>query len=333
MYPLYDQNLGFLTRRPVWCRLAPSDSILERFYTKVSYNDTMAQYVAWELLDHSRRHSIVDTMALVDLHRHALDSLYGLQDALAGSPMIIVPETMEETAHKCRDLGGLDDSDEFIHSMEHRLAEAGIEYFLAELPDATCLSAIGQYVREEYPDRNGEPLSFVDCLLLCAAVSHDNVDIITADGALAGAIGERCGQDRVDTPRIDYYKRRDDTKWIVNKLSGKKIVWVEEGTELRYEAEGETVVTLDTSSRDARLVSCDIPGKPCAGESIRTYFMEIIDVLRCRGCGCEPFGCKCPDFPYYPDGGSDNEASAKFLDALPARERDELHALVKSFFG
>ena len=291
----------------------------------------MAQYVAWELLDHSRRHSIVDTMVLVDLHRKALDSIDGVRDVLGCNVMVILPEVMAETAHKCRDLGGLDDSDEFIHSMERRLAEAGIEYFLAELPDATHVSAIGQYVREEYPDRNGEPLSFVDCLLLCAAVSHDDVDIITADGALAGAIGERCGQDRVDTSRIDYYKRRDDTKWLVNVLSGKKTGWVEEGTELRYEAEGETVVTLDMSSRDARLVSCDIPGKPCAGESIRTYFMEIIDVLRCRGCGYEPFGCKCLDFPHYPDGGSDNEASAKFLDALPARERDELRSLMKSF--
>ena len=59
--------------------------------------------------------------------------------------------------------------------------------------------------------------------------------------------------------------------------------------------------------------------------------MEIIDMLRCRGCGCEPFKCECLDFLYYPDGGLDNEASAKFLDALPARERNELRSLVKSF--
>ena len=35
-------------------------------------------------------------------------------------------------------------------------------------------------------------------------------DIITADGALAGAVSERCGPSRTRTSRRDYYKRRDD---------------------------------------------------------------------------------------------------------------------------
>lgn len=293
----------------------------------------MVQYVAWELLDHSRHHSIVDTMVLVDLHRKALDSIDGLRGALAGSQMVILPETMEETAHKCRDLGGWDDVGTFADSMVSCLDEAGIEYFLAELPDAMCLSAIGQYVREEYPNENGKPLSFVDCLLLCSAVRHDNVDVITADGALAGAIVERCGPNRTKTSRTDYYRRRDDTKWFVGVMVGQEVEWVEEGTELRYEAGGNAVVTLDTSSYHARLVSCDIPENLGAGEAIRTYFMGVIDAwqCQCRADASEPFRCSCPDFPYYPDGSLDYESSEKFLDSMPPRERDELLSLVLEF--
>ena len=243
--------------------------------------------------------------------------------------MVILLEVMEEAAHKCRKLGtDWDELDAFADSMELHLDESGIRYVLAGIPDDTYLVALGQHVKKEFPNRNGEPLSFVDCLLLCTAECHDTVDIITADGALVGAVAERCDQYRTRTPRADYYKRCEDTKWIVNKLSGKKVEWTEEGAELRYEAEDKTIVALDTSSRDARLVSHDIPCKPNAGESIRTYFMGMIDALRCRGCGSEPFSCRCLDVPHYPDGGLDADASAKFLYSLPARERDELYGLV-----
>ena len=293
----------------------------------------MAQYIAWELLDRSRRHSIVDTMVLVDLHRKALDSIDGLRGALTGSQMVILPETMAETAHKCRDLGGWDDVGTFADSMVSRLDESGIEYLLAEIPESTRAAASEQHSKKEYPNENGKPLSFVDCLLLCSAMLHDDVDVITADGALAGAIVERCGPNRTKTSRTDYYKRRDDTKWFVGVMFGHEVEWVEEGTELRYEAGGNAVVVLDTSSYHARLVSCSIDGKPSAGEAIRTYFMGVIDAwqCQCRADTSEPFRCSCPDFPYYPDGSMDYESSEKFLDSMPPRERDGLLSLVLEF--
>ena len=274
-------------------------------------------------------------MVLVDLHRNALDSIDGLRGALAGIPVTILPGTMVETAHKCRDLGGWDGVGTFADSMVSRLDESDIEYLLAEIPESTRVAASEQHSKKEYPNENGKPLSFVDCLLLCAAVSHDDVDIITADGALAGAIVERCGPNRTRTSRTDYYKRRDDTKWFVGVISEQEVEWIEEGTKLRYEVGGNAVVVLDTSSYHAKLVSCSIDGKPSAGESIRTYFMGVLDAwqCQCRADDSEPFRCSCPDFPYSPDGGIGRKDWTKFLDAIPKNERDELYSLVKSLQG
>ena len=293
------------------------------------------KYAAWYSLDHSIRYSLVDTMALVDLHRRSLDSVTGMEDAVGDSILTVMPDIMVEAATKCRELGDYSWStlEEFERSMVERLDEFGAPYSMAAPSDDIIRDARIQYAKGDYPNRHGDPLSAVDCTLLCAAASTGNVDVVTADGKLAEAVTKRCGDGRAHSSRVNYYRRRRSTAQFVGNVSGLDVKWNESGTVLEYADANGPVIILDTSGVEAAVVACSMASKPEAAEAIRTFFMVAIQygVCQCGSDGSGPFRCRCPEFPYPADGGLGDEESSAYLNSLKFREWDKLQSLVKSF--
>ena len=293
------------------------------------------KYAAWHSLDHSKRYSIVDTMALVDLYRRSMDSGIGMAEALGDSVIAILPDIMREAAAKCRELGDYSWStlEEFERSMVECLEEFGAPYSMVDPSNDIILDARIQYEKGIYLNRHGNPLSVVDCTLLCAAARADNVDVVTADGKLSEAVAERYGNGRTHSSRVNYYRRRRSTARFVKAVSGLDVEWIESGIILEYSDADGPVIVLDTSGTEAAVVACSMASKPGAAEAIRTFFMVAIPYMWCQ-CGSDdsgPFRCRCPKFPYPVDGGLDAEESSAYLNSLRFREWDELQSLAKSF--
>ena len=291
-------------------------------------------YFPWGSLDGNERYCLADTMGLVDLHRGSLDSMQDVREALGDRTMLVIPNVVEEAAKKCMEL---DDAlmttlDGFESAMVASLDRSGLPFTLTYLPDEAVSAAAAQYAKEEYPNKNGDPLSYVDCILLCGAMHGSNVDVLTADSALIDAVLAKCGPGRACSPRNRYYKRRRDTAWFVKVLSGAEVEWNEAGTILDYVSKGAPVATLDVSKPEASVKICRVEGIPLAGEAIRTFFM-VSQLDDCCPCGADngKFKCLCPDFRYSPCSGLDKADSHKFLGMLTPRTRDKLYAIVKSF--
>ena len=293
------------------------------------------KYAAWHSLDRSKRYSLVDTMALVDLHRHSLDSGTGMAEAIGDSILIVMPDIMGEAATKCRELGDYSWSalEEFERSVVECLEEFGAPYSMVGPSGDIISDARIQYEKGGYLNRRGDPLSAVDCTLLCAAARADNVNVVTADGKLAEAVTERCGNGRAHSSRVNYYSRRRYTAQFVKAVSGLDVKWTESGTILEYSDADGPVIVLDTSGDEAAVMSYSMASKPGAAEAIRTFFMVAIPYMLCQ-CGSDdpgPFRCGCPKFPYLVDGGLDAEESSTYLNSLKFREWDELQSLAESF--
>ena len=290
-----------------------------------------------ESLNPDQRYCIADTMALVDLHRGALDSLDGIRDALDGRSMILIPDVMAEVENKCDVLEAKPTAnfEDFEISMFSNLRKLEIPFVMAAVPADIILDAKIQHSKNEYVNRHGQPLSLVDCTLLCIAIRFGNIDIMTADGALAEAIVAKCGQTRVCTSRDNYYKRRQYTMWFVSVLAdANDVEWIESGNLLGFRSENVYLAVLDTTYAEAVVLSCRIDDKPGAGEAIRTFFMVSKQSGYCRCCPVDKTKdtkCKCTDVPYDPDSGLGKDAISDFLRAMPAGKRAKLKALVKSF--
>ena len=291
-------------------------------------------YFPWESLVDDECYCMADTMGLVDLHRRTLDSMHDVRMALGGRTMLVIMDVVEETAIKCSELDDapLETLANFEDYVVAGLDRSGLPFALVSLPEGVVSAADAQYAKKEYLNRRGEPLSFVDCLLLCAAMDRGNVDVMTADGALTEAVKAKCGNKRANSPRARYYKRRRDTAWFIRVLSGVEVEWTEAGTMLNYASSEGLAVTLDVSKPEALVESCDVEGLSGAGEAIRTFFMESQLDSYCQ-CGADggKFKCTCPDFRYDECSGLDKAGSYEFLGLLRPRKRNKLYALVKSF--
>ena len=295
----------------------------------------MFKYIQWDSLDPSKRYSVVDTMALVDLQRGALDSGIGMAEAVGGDTILVVPGVVKEVAIKCMELGGCRWStlEEFEESLVSCLDWFGAPYLMARPSDDIMLDAAVQCEKGDYVNKKGNPLSPVDCTLLCAAVRTKNVDVVTADGKLAEAVSTLCGKNRVYSSRVNYYRRRRSTAWFVKAVAGIDVEWTESGTVLEYAARDGPVIILDMSRAEPAISAHSMISKPYAAEAVRTYFMVAIQYMRCP-CGSGdggPFRCGCPEFPYVNDGGLDRERMLEYMESLPFRERSELYLLARMF--
>ena len=291
-------------------------------------------YFPWESLDRNEHYCMADTMGLVDLHRGTLDSMQDVRGALGDRTMLVIMDVVEETAIKCSDLDNtpLEALVNFEDSVVAGLDRSGLPFALVCLPEDVVSAADAQYAKKEYLNRRGEPLSFVDCLLLCAAMDRGNVDIMTADGALTEAVKAKCGNKRANNPRTSYYKRRRDTAWFIKVLTGTEVEWTEAGTMLNYASNEGLAVTLDVSKPEALVESCDVEGLSGAGEAIMIFFMVSQLESYCQ-CGTDggKFKCTCPDFRYDKCSGLDKAGSYEFLGLLRPKTRNKLYAIVKSF--
>ena len=295
----------------------------------------MFEYAPWDSLDPFKRYSIVDTMALVDLQRRALDSRIGMAEAIGGDTILVVPGVIKEVAIKCMELGGCRWAtlEEFERSLVSCLDWFGAPYLMARPSDDIMLDAAVQCEKGAYVNKKGHPLSSVDCTLLCAAVRTKNVDVVTADGKLAEAVSVLCGKNRVFSSRVNYYRRRHSTAWFVKAVAGVDVEWLESGTTLEYAAVDGPVIILDISRAEAAVAVYSMVSRPGAAEAIRTYFMVAVPYMWCP-CGSNdgrPFRCECPEFPYRNDGGLDREEMLEYLGLLPSGERSELYRLARSF--
>ena len=318
----------------------PSTIVCHRTHVAILYqvvymNGMGSCYIPWETLDCNEHYCLADTMGLVDLHRGTLDAMHDVRKALGGRTMLVILDVVEEAAIKCMELGDTPRMtlDEFEDAVVTSLDKSGLPFALVRLPDGVVSAADKQCAKKEYPNKQGDPLSFVDCMLLCGAMNRANVDVMTADGELTEAMLVKCGIGRTCSPRIHYYKRRNATARFVTKLLGADVKRIEAGTRLEYTSEDGPVIILDTSKAEAAVMVCTIGGKLDASEAVRTFFMISIRAAQCqcRADKGKPFRCSCPDFPYSPDSGLEKEEAFKFLDSLPPRERDKLYSLVKSF--
>ena len=249
--------------------------------------------------------------------------------------MLIIPPIVSEALGVCRKIEGGPwiDKEAFTEAVYGSLAKSGLPFILVQLPDGIPSSAADVHSRKEYTNPKGVPLSMIDCILLSVAKRYPNVDVMTADAALAKAIGTECGDGRARSPRIRYYKRRRDAAWFVKVVSGIDVEWFERGTVLSFESASKRVIALDLFKREARLVSCDITDKPHAAEAIRTFFMVSNQEgwCPCSADGSQWFKCGCPDADYAEDGGLEKNEAFEYLDSLSVPEQDELHALVRTF--
>ena len=69
-----------------------------------------------------------------------------------------------------------------------------------------------------YRDRNGEPLSAVDRLLLQLAIENPHVDVLTDDSALYRAVLAECGSGRASRVLSDYFGRLNMTACFLSRV-------------------------------------------------------------------------------------------------------------------
>ena len=170
------------------------------------------------------KHFLVDTIVLLPMHQGDADVLGDVKRELNNAVLVLLDSIIYEAAHKKTELEGNDGApnfDDFVASLSGTLGSAGIKFkFVRLMMDMQTLSK-KMFDEAVYPD-----LSITDCTLLLATMKRQNMDVMTDDKALIGAINAERGQNtngKIRSVMITNYGRRTAVKWIVKRSLDKFI--------------------------------------------------------------------------------------------------------------
>ena len=210
-------------------------------------------YEPWKLLDSKKRYCLIDTMVLLQIYRRNARLASMVDIVRDGRMLLLIPDVVDECAsvfHRYKpDLSSVESyfvGDEsgniceyFSGSVTHEdlrvepqsrdefdclLTESLITWNIetaAVRPKPDVIDR-AQKMRSEkpYKNRQGVPLSMVDCSLLRLAIENPNVDILTDDSALVGAVLAECGKGRASRVLADYFGRLNMTARFLSKVLG-----------------------------------------------------------------------------------------------------------------
>ena len=172
-------------------------------------------------LDPGTRYCLVDTMVVLPIHQGDPDVIRDARLELHGATLILLDKIISEAVHKHGELEGGDgrtSSDDFVSSLSGRLESADIRFKFVRLGRYMLTSA-----RKMFNDRVHPGLSKADYTLLLAAMKRQNMDVMTDDKALIGAINNKRGPEakgRIRSAMSSYRKRRTSTAVFIKRKLG-----------------------------------------------------------------------------------------------------------------
>ena len=293
---------------------------------------------------------LMDTMVLLTIYRGINGIMDRVDVALKNRVLLIIPDVMQEAAlvYKKIDLGGKGTvPNNFASSVLFPFIMHDTAFEMAEPEPHTYASAASTYAKREYVNEKDEPLSSVDCLLLCLAKENPNVDVMTEDGTLLRAISSECdsgGGDKGCRVMEDYYERRNATAWFIRRLlkARNHVDWGELSAGTRYIVDDSWIVEISDSSS---LPKTSIhprgaahqgpPGdRRGAATAISAFFLlwGLDGYCPCGDSEGRKFVCTCGQPLYWDDrdGGLQKADERRFLSAIPGPRRNLLLKLAKS---
>ena len=318
--------------------------------------ESRIKYGAWSSLDPERRYCLMDTMVLMTICR-GNDEIMGMVDAvLKDRVLLIIRDVMDEAigVYGRVDLRGAMVPDSFTSSVRFNFLYRDTEFELVQPEPGTYDSALVTSAEGKYLNENGVPLSYTDCVLLRLVTGHPNIDIMTEDKALRGAVAAELGsqaEGRAHRVMRDYYERRHRTAWFIQGVlnASDAVEWmgVRDGTE--YHVDDSWIITIPDSMPP--LAGARVQPRSGSGSSSNPFArkpgaMDAISAFFCISerptyCPCgdpegrKKFECKCGDARYGDDldGGLSEGAARRFLYGVPAGTRGRLLSLVRSSDG
>ena len=175
-------------------------------------------------LDSKTKYCLVDTMVALPIHQGDPDVITDVKRELHNATLILLKRIVGEAIHKhdeIKDNNEVTDIRDFVASLSSRLESAGIRFQLVQLePGMPAL------VQKMCNDRPHGGLSVVDYTLLFVAKMYPDMDVMTEDKHLIGAIeSERISKAKgvIRHGMLNYNKRRGDTAWFIRCELGKYI--------------------------------------------------------------------------------------------------------------
>ena len=175
-------------------------------------------------LDSRTKYCIVDTMVVLPIHQGDPDVTMNLKQEIHDATLILLNRIVGEAAHKhgkSEDNDKKTDVEDFVSSLSSRLKSAGIRFQFVQLePGMPALA------RKMYNDMSHGGLSMADYTLLFVAKMYPDMDVMTEDKHLIGAIKSERGPKAKGVIRhlmSNYNKRRGDTAGFIRYRLGKYI--------------------------------------------------------------------------------------------------------------
>ena len=287
----------------------------------------MEEYSRWTDLDKAGRYCLMDTMDVVDVYRGVPDVIDGVRDAAGDRHLLVIPNVVAKAAGVCKELSGKgwDDLKTLESDIMSGMTAPGVPVAFAHLPDGMQTAAALNCTDAGCVAPGGARLSHVDCMLLCAAASTANVDVMTEGGALRGAVDAECGAGRACTSRKKYYKRCARTAWFIGVVAGVgRVRWHTWNGMMEYHSGGVRMAVLEVAGdRWGVVKECSI-NKPGAAAAIETFYRTALpdDCCRCSLEGTGALDCSCTYGDGVGGGGLDRDEAWRFLRTLPGNERE-----------
>ena len=175
-------------------------------------------------LDPGTKYCVVDTMVVLPIHQGDPDVIMNLKQEMHGTTLILLKRIIGEAAHK---YGKGEDDDkktdvrDFVSSLSSRLKSTGIWFQFVHLE-----SDMPALVKKMYDGGSHGGLSVVDYTLLFVAKMYPDMDVMTEDKHLIGAIKSERGSKTKGMIRhliSNYNKRRGDTAGFISHKINKYI--------------------------------------------------------------------------------------------------------------
>ena len=191
---------------------------------KPDFKETAQDWNNLLKLDLEMKYCLVDTMVVLPMHQGDADVLGDVKLGLNNAILVLLERIVSEAAYKHDELEGAGNKtnfDDFAASLSNTLGSAGIKFKFVRL---------GKHMRDRaqkmFENRVHPGLSKADYALLLAAIKRQNMDVMTDDKALIGAINAKRGQNangRIRTATTNYNKRRASVAWSIKRSLGKLI--------------------------------------------------------------------------------------------------------------
>ena len=191
---------------------------------KPDFRETTKGWDEFSKLDFGTKYCVVDTMVVLPMHQGDVDVLGDVKLELNNAILVLLDRIVIEAVHKHDELegtGNRTDFDDFVASLSSTLRSAGIKFKFIQLGKHMWIRSL-----KIFDSGVHQGLSKADYALFLAAIKCQNMDIMTDDKALIGAINAKRGQNvngRIRTATANYNKRRASTVWSIKRNLGRLI--------------------------------------------------------------------------------------------------------------